>query len=62
MCYACCILLVEALPGGILVRLLILKAGAGMRLPLPSPRVLDSDMTVVVLAIAVLTVFPKGNE
>lgn len=52
----------EALPGRILVRLLILEAGAGMRLPLPSPRALDSDMTVVVLAVAVLTVFPEGKE
>lgn len=58
----CCSWWLEALPGRILVRLLILEAGAGMRLPLPSPRALDSDMTAVVLAVAVLTVFPEGKE
>lgn len=51
------------MPGGILVCLLFLEAGAGMRLPLPSPRALDSEMTIVVLAIPVLlTVFPEGER
>lgn len=62
LCYACCSRLVEALPERIWVRLWILEAGAGIRLPLPSPRALDSDMSAVVFAIAVLTVFPKGIE
>ncbi len=44
------------------MRLLILEAEAGMRLSLPSPRALDSDMTFVVLAVAVLTVFPEGKK
>lgn len=61
--HACCSRRVEALPGGILVRLLFLEAGAGMRLPLPSPRVLDSEMTIVVLATPVLLLaFPEGKE
>ncbi len=50
------------MPGRILVRLLILEAEAGMLLSLPSPRALDSDMTFVVLAVAVLTVFPEGKK
>lgn len=63
VCHACCSRRVEALPGGILVCLLFLEAGAGMRLPLPCPRALDSEMTIVVLATPVLlTVFPEGKE
>lgn len=58
--YACCSRWVEALSGRILVPLLILDAGAGMRLPLPSPRPFESD--VVVLATAVLTIFPKAKK
>lgn len=49
----------EALPGCILVPLLILDAGAGMRLPLPIARPFESDVDVVVLATAVLTSFPN---
>lgn len=62
MCHAGCSRRVEALPGGILVCLLFLEAGAGMRLPLPSPRALDSEMAIVVLATPVLTVFPCACE